>query len=162
MLFDFDEKPNYEEMNLLNKEGKNGPEKGVKFATTIGESNVVTGSLEGSTPICVNGTLKGNINSTGYVFVSKTGHVEGDVKANQLVITGEVTGQSIEVDKLHITVSGVLNGDLKAGRLVVEEGGVINGNVAVVPSKAPVIDPPVEEPEPPAPAPAPAPTGRRR
>lgn len=160
MLFDFDEKQSYDEMNLLNKD-KTGPEKGIKFATTIGENNVVNGSLEGSTPICVNGTLKGNINSTGYVFISRSGHVEGDVKANQLVITGEVTGQNIECDKLHITSAGILNGDLKAGKLVVEEGGVINGNVSVVPTQTPVIEPPVEQPEP-EPAPAPAPSGRRR
>lgn len=95
----------------------------------IGARNSVTGNIEGASPICINGKLIGNINSTSYVYISKTGSVEGSV-----------TADSINAGKLVVTVTGVVNSDVKVAKLTVEEGGVLNGQVSVNGSHTPAED----------------------
>ncbi|MGN0667921.1 MAG: polymer-forming cytoskeletal protein [Angelakisella sp.] len=104
-----------------------------KFETIIGACNAVTGNIEGASPICINGKLIGNINSTSYVYISKTGSIEGNVTANHLVLLGNITGDKVDVSKLVVTATGVINSDIKVARLTVEEGGVLNGQINVTP-----------------------------
>lgn len=104
-----------------------------KFETIIGARNAVTGNIEGASPICINGKLIGNINSTSYVYISKTGSIEGNVTANHLVLLGNITGDKVDVSKLVVTATGVINSDIKVARLTVEEGGVLNGQINVTP-----------------------------
>ena len=104
-----------------------------KFETIIGARNAVTGNIEGASPICINGKLIGNINSTSYVYISKTGSIEGNITANHLVLPGNITGDKVDVSKLVVTATGVINSDIKAARLTVEEGGVLNGQINVTP-----------------------------
>ena len=104
-----------------------------KFETIIGARNAVTGNIEGASPICINGKLIGNINSTSYVYISKTGSIEGNVTANHLVLLCNITGDKVDVSKLVVTATGVINSDIKVARLTVEEGGVLNGQINVTP-----------------------------
>ncbi len=106
----------------------------------IGARNSVTGNIEGASLICINGKLVGNINSTSYVYISKTGSVEGSVTADHLVLLGNITGDSIYAGKLVVTVTGVVNSDVKVAKLTVEEGGVLNGQVSVNGSHTPAED----------------------
>ena len=106
----------------------------------IGARNSVTGNIEGASPICINGKLIGNINSTSYVYISKTGSVDGSVTADHLVLLGNITGDSINAGKLVVTVTGVVNSDVKVAKLTVEEGGVLNGQVSVNGSHTPAED----------------------
>ena len=105
----------------------------------IGARNSVTGNIEGASPICINGKLIGNINSTS-LYISKTGSVEGSVTADYLVLLGNITGDSINAGKLVVTVTGVVNSDVKVAKLTVEEGGVLNGQVSVNGSHTPAED----------------------
>ncbi len=82
-------------------------------------------------PSCINGKLIGDINSTSYVYISKTGSVEGNVTADHLVLLGNITGDSVNVGKLVVTATGVINSDVEVAKLTVEEGGVLNGQTTV-------------------------------
>ena len=106
----------------------------------IGARNSVTGNIGGASPICINGKLIGNINSTSYVYISKTGSVDGSVTADHLVLLGNITGDSINAGKLVVTATGVVNSDVKVAKLTVEEGGVLNGQVSVNGSHTPAED----------------------
>ena len=138
MLFDFDEKNNstiesFTENVLNSMQNNDGAP--VKFETVIGEKSKLTGNIEGSAPICINGTLVGNIDSAGYVYISKTGHVQGDVKADHLTLIGSITGKAVEAGRLDITSTGAVNADIKAERLTVEEGGILNGKITITGAK---------------------------
>ena len=77
------------------------------------------------------GKLIGDINSTSYVYISKTGSVEGNVTADHLVLLGNITGDSVNAGKLVVTATGVINSDVEVAKLTVEEGGVLNGQTTV-------------------------------
>ena len=138
MLFDFDDKNTYTADNILDKKSMVADTAATKFETTLGEGTTVTGNLEGSTPICINGTLKGNIHTTSYLYISKSGFVEGDVEADHLVLLGRLTAQKVTAERLDITATGILTSDVKVNKLTVEEGGVLNGQITVsAPAEAP-------------------------
>lgn len=101
------------------------------FETIIGASMTFTGDITCSEPVCIHGTVKGSVRSTGYLYVSKTGAIEeGEVTANQLVLLGKVNTQKVEVGRLDVTSTGSVTSEVKVGKLTVEEGGAINGKIS--------------------------------
>ena len=129
MLFG-EREDDFPEIDLLDNHSKKTEDMS-KFETIIGARNAVTGNIEGASPICINGKLIGDINSTSYVYISKTGSVEGNVTADHLVLLGNITGDSVNVGKLVVTATGVINSDVEVAKLTVEEGGVLNGQTTV-------------------------------
>ena len=132
MLFG-EREDDFAEMDLLETHSKKTEDMS-KFETIIGARNAVTGNIEGASPICINGKLVGDINSTSYVYISKTGSVEGNVTANHLVLLGNISGERVDVSRLVVTATGVINSDIKVAKLTVEEGGVLNGQIKVIPA----------------------------
>ena len=124
MLFG-EREDDFPEIYLLDNQSKKAEDMS-KFETIIGARNAVTGNIEGASPICINGKLIGDINST-----SKTSSVEGNVTADHLVLLGNITGDSVNVGKLVVTATGVINSDVEVAKLTVEEGGVLNGQTTV-------------------------------
>ena len=122
MLFG-EREDDFPEIDLLDNHSKKTEDMS-KFETIIGARNAVTGNIEGASPI-------GDINSTSYVYISKTGSVEGNVTADHLVLLGNITGDSVNVGKLVVTATGVINSDVEVAKLTVEEGGVLNGQTTV-------------------------------
>lgn len=118
MLFG-EREDDFPEIDLLDNHSKKTEDMS-KFETIIGARNAVTGNIEGASPICINGKLIGDINSTSYVYISKTGSVEGNI-----------TGDSVNAGKLVVTATGVINSDVEVAKLTVEEGGVLNGQTTV-------------------------------
>lgn len=129
MLFG-EREDDFPEIDLLDNQSKKTEDMS-KFETIIGARNAVTGNIEGASPICINGKLIGDINSTSYMYISKTGSVEGNVTADHLVLLGNITGDSVNVGKLVVTATGVINSDVEVAKLTVEEGGVLNGQTTV-------------------------------
>ena len=118
MLFG-EREDDFPEIDLLDNQSKKTEDMS-KFETIIGARNAVTGNIEGASPICINGKLIGDINSTSYVYISKTGSVEGNVTADHLVLLGNITGDSVNVGKLVVTATGVINSDVEVAKLTVE------------------------------------------
>lgn len=129
MLFG-EREDDFPEIDLLDNQSKKTEDMS-KFETIIGARNAVTGNIEGASPICINGKLIGDINSTSYVYISKTGSVEGNVTADHLVRWAISPVTAVNVGKLVVTATGVINSDVEVAKLTVEEGGVLNGQTTV-------------------------------
>lgn len=65
--------------------------------TIIGMDTTITGNLEGSDNIRIAGRIDGNVSVTGNVVITKSGSVQGDVKAGGLSVAGRVAGK-VECD----------------------------------------------------------------
>ena len=61
--------------------------------TIIGMDTTITGNLEGSDNIRIAGHIDGNVSVTGNVVITKSGSVQGDVKAVGLSVAGTLTGK---------------------------------------------------------------------
>ena len=87
----------------------------------------IEGKIEGAGHIRIAGRFKGDVNVEGNVTVESGAHVTGQLKANTVVVSGEVQGNIDATTKVDLLETGVINGDVKAGTLTVAAGSRMRG-----------------------------------
>jgi len=96
--------------------------------TIIGAGTVITGDLESSGDIRIDGTLVGNLHSKAKVLIGQEGVVEGDINGQQADIMGKVTGMLRIRELLQLKGRCVVTGEIYTGRLEVEPTATFNGS----------------------------------
>ncbi len=96
--------------------------------TIIGAGTVITGDIESSGDIRIDGTLVGNLHSKAKVLIGQEGVVEGDINGQQADIMGKVTGMLRIRELLQLKGRCVVTGEIYTGRLEVEPTATFNGS----------------------------------
>src|SRR5580692_5761423 len=102
---------------------------GAGVATEIGESILISGSLEGDEDLTVRGRVEGNIRLTRTLIVEVSGVVKADVAVKDAVISGVVVGNVTASDSVQITSEGRMVGDIAAPRVIIVDGASFRGRV---------------------------------
>lgn len=89
----------------------------------------IEGKIEGTGHVRIAGRFKGDVNVQGHLTIEKGAKVTGAVRANTVIIAGELDGNIEAAARVELLDSGVLNGDLKAGSLTVAAGSRMRGQV---------------------------------
>ena len=112
--------------------------------TIIGRGTTITGQLQGSGNIRIDGHVEGGIAITGDAVIGESGSVQGDVKAGSLTVAGTVTG-NVDCDgNLSIHATGQLVGDVRVRSLNIADGGIFKGRSEMdtrIASPAPTLSP---------------------
>ncbi len=87
----------------------------------------IEGKIEGSGHVRIAGNFKGDVNVQGNVTIEAGAKVTGGVRAQTVVIGGELEGNIDAAARVELLQTGVLNGDLKAGSLTVAAGSRMRG-----------------------------------
>mgnify|MGYP001060148659 CR=1 FL=1 len=87
----------------------------------------IEGKIEGAGHIRIAGNFKGDIHVQGNLTIDAGARVTGGVRANTVVIGGELEGNIDAASRVELLQTGVLNGDLKAGSLIVAAGSRMRG-----------------------------------
>jgi cytoskeletal protein CcmA (bactofilin family) len=87
----------------------------------------IEGKIEGSGHVRIAGSFKGDVHVQGNVTIESGAKVTGGVRANTVVIGGELEGNIDVAARVELLQTGVLNGDLKAGSLTVAAGSRMRG-----------------------------------
>lgn len=98
---------------------------------SLGADAEVSGKLSFATATRIEGKLKGEIRSTDLLVIGPSAVVQATVKADRLVILGEVRGEVQEATRIQICAGGKLLGDVQTKGLVIEEGGLFEGRCAM-------------------------------
>ena len=102
--------------------------KSTNSATIINSGMTISGKLEGNDSVHIDGKVIGDIVVKNSIIIGKSGIVEGNVKANNIIINGELKGtiqcEIVEVMKTgkvshkiqakHITLDGTIEGEIIA------------------------------------------------
>ena len=99
------------------------------MATEIGESILISGSLEGDEDLTVRGRVEGNVRLTRTLIVEASGVVKADVTVKDAVISGVVVGNVTASDSVQITAEGRMVGDIAAPRVIIVDGASFRGRV---------------------------------
>ncbi len=102
---------------------------GAGVATEIGESILISGSLEGDEDLTVRGRVEGNVRLTRTLIVEASGVVKADVVVKDAVISGVVVGNVTATDSVQITADGRMVGDIAAPRVIIVDGASFRGRV---------------------------------
>jgi cytoskeletal protein CcmA (bactofilin family) len=89
----------------------------------------IEGKIEGNGNIRVAGRFKGNVNVRGELTIEPGAAIDGEVKADTVLVGGEVRGHIVAKARVEFKESGTLIGDLKAGSLTVAAGSKMRGKV---------------------------------
>ncbi len=89
----------------------------------------IEGKIEGNGNIRVAGRFKGNVNVKGELTIEPGASIDGEVKADTVLVGGEVRGHIVSKSRVEFKESGTLIGDLKAGSLTVAAGSKMRGKV---------------------------------
>ena len=89
----------------------------------------IEGKIEGSGNVRMAGRFKGNVNVKGEFVIDPGASIEGEVRAESVLVGGEVRGQIVASSRVELRESGTLVGDLKAGSLTVVAGSKMRGKV---------------------------------
>jgi cytoskeletal protein CcmA (bactofilin family) len=103
-----------------------------EISTIIGEGYVITGELQGTSVIRIEGKIIGNVNVDGGVVLGEKGIIEGNITTQSAIIFGTVNG-NVKTGQLEIKKSGYVNGDITTDTLEIELGAKYNGKLAMQP-----------------------------
>lgn len=94
----------------------------------IGEGTSITGDVNCSSDIRIDGELEGNITTKGKLVVGKSGVVKGKAECKVGDISGLIEGKIFVSELLTLKESSSVNGDMVVNKLAVEPGCKFTGN----------------------------------
>lgn len=98
----------------------------------IGTSITITGDITADEPLTIAGRVDGTVSITGYpITIDGSGHVNGDLRAEAVIVNGHVTGSLAATTRIVLRESAVIDGSLSAPVLSVVEGAQLSGKVDV-------------------------------
>lgn len=92
---------------------------------------VITGDLETSGVVKIEGRVTGSVRAGQQVLVSPDAVVDGDVVTGEAVVGGTVHGAIHAMHRVEIQPQAVVQGDITTRNLVIQEGGRVNGVVTM-------------------------------
>jgi len=87
----------------------------------------IEGKIEGAGHVRIAGVFKGDVNVQGNLTIEQGAHLTGGVKADTVVVGGQLDGNIDAASRVELLQTGVLNGELKAGSLTVAAGSRMRG-----------------------------------
>ncbi len=95
--------------------------------SVIAAGLTIEGKIEGAGHVRIAGDFKGDVNVQGNLTIEPGAHLTGGVKADTVVVGGQLDGNIDAASRVELLQTGVLNGELKAGSLTVAAGSRMRG-----------------------------------
>jgi cytoskeletal protein CcmA (bactofilin family) len=102
---------------------------GAAGTSVIATGLKIVGDVETSGTLKIEGTVQGSIRGARQVIVGRSGVIQGDIQAEEIVLGGRVVGTVTATERVEIQANSVIEGDIHTRSIVVFEGGLLNGNV---------------------------------
>ncbi|MEY4641775.1 MAG: hypothetical protein RLZZ227_1769 [Pseudomonadota bacterium] len=97
----------------------------------IASGLTVEGKIIGKGHVRIGGKFKGDIQVDGDTHIDADSKVEGQIKAGEVVVNGELHGNIEGARHVDLKQGGIITGDIKAGTLTVASGARMRGNVDI-------------------------------
>ncbi len=100
-----------------------------RFSSSIGQNTKFTGSLSGDGNIVVQGKVVGDSEINAAVVITETGSWEGNLVAEVVVVSGEVTGNITASGKIELLASARVTGNLRCPVIAIATGAIHEGRM---------------------------------
>jgi cytoskeletal protein CcmA (bactofilin family) len=116
-------------------------------ASFIDAHSTVEGTIQSQHDLRIEGTVHGRVHCDGILMVSQGAHVDAEVDAADIIVSGALSGVIRCRGRLEIRASGSVSGDVTTNALVIVEGARYEGQIAMVSSPKPEPGTVDEDPE---------------
>ncbi|MGA8142974.1 MAG: polymer-forming cytoskeletal protein [Candidatus Acidiferrales bacterium] len=107
----------------------------------LGSSIEVKGKISGEEDLQIDGKVEGAIALQGQrLTVGRTGHLNSEVHAREVVVYGKVQGNLRASDRVEIKKDGSVTGDITTSRISIEDGAYFKGRIEIDRAKGPSTD----------------------
>lgn len=97
----------------------------------LGAGTNYSGKLNFKGAVRIDGSFQGEVESDGTLVVGKEAQVDGQVRVDQLILSGKLRGEVRANSRVVLHKTADLQGDLNTPILVIEEGAVLEGRVTM-------------------------------
>ena len=104
------------------------PPEGKEPFTFLARGFEFKGTLIFEGTVRIDGSVAGEIRSSGTIILGEHAAIEGDVSAGTIVSGGKITGNVLATGKVHLLPTAVLRGDVMAPLVQMDEGVSFHGN----------------------------------
>ena len=102
----------------------------VNRKTIIGEHISIDGNIHGKESLIIEGSMKGKIElEKNQITVGTKGRVEAEIHADNVTISGRLTGNVKALGKVSITKGANFTGEIKARSISVEDGAYLKAAI---------------------------------
>jgi cytoskeletal protein CcmA (bactofilin family) len=120
-------------------ERRPAPERGPSRGAHIGRSIHIKGDVVGDEDLLIEGRIEGRVELKDHqLTIGAAGEITGEVRAKQVIVLGQVTGDVCATERVEVADGGRLHGDIESPRLMLQEGAHINGKIDMRPPQSPV------------------------
>jgi cytoskeletal protein CcmA (bactofilin family) len=106
--------------------------------TYVGAETVIVGNVRGVGEFVVCGEIHGDGDLAGGLNLSVSGSWFGNIRAQQAVVAGKITGELNVRDKLEIGRTAVIRGRVSARTVAIAKGAIVDGEIEVTSGLPPV------------------------
>lgn len=93
----------------------------------IGNGTKITGNIETSGDIRIDGTLIGNLTTQGKIVIGETGNIEGEVVCVNSDVSGKLKGKISVKELLSLKATAKILGDIITNKLAIEPNAIFTG-----------------------------------
>lgn len=97
----------------------------------INEGTSIKGDINANGDTRIDGELIGNITSKGRLVVGPKGKIAGEIRCNNVEVSGFIKGKVVAAEILNMKASAKIEGDIIAGKLSVEPGATFTGSCSM-------------------------------
>ncbi len=98
----------------------------------LGETIEIKGKISGEEDLQVDGKVEGPISLQGQrLTVGRTGQLNSEVAAREVVVYGKVHGNLRASDRVEIKKDGSVTGDVITARISIEDGAFFKGRIEI-------------------------------
>ena len=99
----------------------------------VGHGTTLTGETEFHAMLRVDGHLVGSVSSeSGTLIIGTNGQVDANVAVAAAMVNGNVNGDIVASEKLHLGRTARVLGNIQSPRLIVEEGAILEGSCSML------------------------------
>jgi cytoskeletal protein CcmA (bactofilin family) len=103
----------------------------------LGSSIEIKGRISGEEDLQVDGKVEGPVALAGQrLTVGRSGQLNSEVTAREVVVYGKVTGNLRASDRVEIKKDGSVTGDIITARISIEDGAFFKGRIEIDGGKA--------------------------
>ncbi len=99
-----------------------------RIDTIMGQGCDFDGKLSVRGSMRIDGRVKGKLSVQGTLFIGKTGFFDGEIRAKNAVVGGNLKGKVNIDEKIEFETGARFSGDLLCKGLIVNDGVIFDGN----------------------------------
>jgi len=100
-----------------------------KIDVLLGKGSKISGNLQFSGTVVVEGCIEGEIRSDGQIILGADSQINAQIFATEIIVRGTVFGDITSTKKLRLEKPAKIKGNIRCNLLSIEEGVCLDGRI---------------------------------